>query len=330
MRRFAGDPELTADELRDRPGALAAAVRARRRRDRALEGVGPKLAEAAAEAGISTLGDLLLRFPHSHRDRTVVPVAELEPGRQRDRSGSRFWAAPRGPFRKRGLSITSVKVGDDSGSLRASWFNQPWVAPKLIPGSTFLLTGSRDKRGFRVSEYELLVSGPRVLSQEEGALRAKLSSTRLLPRHPRERRRSWFPSTRRPSSSRRTDQAVGRAGDRPGAERGRGAAGRDAGTARAGRSRRRDARRRIFPTARTAPKARATASSSKSCSSTRRCWRPGSGPIARRARRRAWASRASWSPAGSTRCRSSRPPTSSPPSTRSTPTSTPASRCSGC
>jgi ATP-dependent DNA helicase RecG len=51
-----------------------------------------------------------------------------------------------------------VKVCDDSGSFRASWFNQPWVAPKLTPGARLLLTGSRDKRGFRVSEYELLAT----------------------------------------------------------------------------------------------------------------------------------------------------------------------------
>ena len=38
------------------------------------------------------------------------------------------------PFRKRGLPI-SVKVGDESGQVRATWFNQPWVASKLIPGS---------------------------------------------------------------------------------------------------------------------------------------------------------------------------------------------------
>ena len=62
------------------------------------------------------------------------------------------------PFRRGGLSITSVKVGDDSGSLRATWFNQPWVAQKLTPGASLLLTGSRDKRGLRVSEYELLSS----------------------------------------------------------------------------------------------------------------------------------------------------------------------------
>src|SRR5829696_6673975 len=79
VRGFATDTEPTAAELRDapvhwpRPSTLDVSLTA-------LSGVGPKLAEAAVEAGIATLGDLLLRFPHSHRDRTVVPVAELEPG----------------------------------------------------------------------------------------------------------------------------------------------------------------------------------------------------------------------------------------------------------
>jgi ATP-dependent DNA helicase RecG len=123
----------------------------------ALEGVGPKLADAASEAGIRTIGDLLLRFPHSHRHRTVVPLSSLEPGKQAtiivDVLGDRA-----STFRRQKLSITSVKVGDDSGSVRASWFNQPWVARKLEQGSRLLLTGSRDKRGFRVSEYEVLPS----------------------------------------------------------------------------------------------------------------------------------------------------------------------------
>src|SRR6186997_2766233 len=58
VRAFGGDTELTAAELRDaplhwpRPSALEVSLTS-------LTGVGPKLAEAAAEAGISTLGDLL-------------------------------------------------------------------------------------------------------------------------------------------------------------------------------------------------------------------------------------------------------------------------------
>jgi ATP-dependent DNA helicase RecG len=166
-RSFAGASELTREQLLGcgvhwpRPSALDISLEA-------LEGVGPKLAAAAAEAGIGTVGDLLLRFPHSHRDRTIVPVAGLEPKKQ----ATVLVEVLGNPsnFRRRGLSILSVKVGDDSGSVRATWFNQPWVAQKLSKGTRLLVTGSRDKRGFRVSEYEVLDSPPRVLSRQEGVL----------------------------------------------------------------------------------------------------------------------------------------------------------------
>jgi len=167
VRSFAGTAELTPAQLRDapihwpRPSALDVSIQA-------LEGVGPKLAEAAAEAGVETVGDLLLRFPHSHRDRQIVPVAGLEPGQKGTVAVEVLGSTPR-PFRRRGLSILGVKVGDDSGSVRATWFNQPWVAQKLTEGTRLLLTGSLDKRGFRVSEYELMAARPRGLSRGEGA-----------------------------------------------------------------------------------------------------------------------------------------------------------------
>ncbi len=172
-RSFAGALELTPELLRGaplhrpRPSALDVSLEL-------LEGVGEKLAEAAAEAGIRTVGDLLLRVPHGHRDRTVVPVSGLEPGRQATVRVEVLADAAR-PFRRRGLSILTVKVGDESGSVRATWFNQPWLAQKLTRGTNLLLTGSMDKRGFRVSEYELVAPGPRVLSRER---------TDLVPVHP--------------------------------------------------------------------------------------------------------------------------------------------------
>jgi ATP-dependent DNA helicase RecG len=153
VRAFASTAELTSAQLRDapvrwpRPSLLDRPLTT-------LAGVGPKLAEAAADAGLHTVGDLLWRVPHSHRDRTVVPLAEVEPGAKATVLVEVLGTKP-SQFRRRGLSILSVKVGDDSGSLRATWFNQPWVVQKLTPGTRLLLTGSRDKRGFRVSEYEL-------------------------------------------------------------------------------------------------------------------------------------------------------------------------------
>ncbi len=181
MRSFAGTSELSAAQLRDapvhwpRPSALDVSLGA-------LQGVGPKLTEAAREAGISTIGDLLLRFPHSHRDRTIVPISDLEPGAAGTIEVEILGATPR-PFRRRGLSITSVKVGDDSGSLRATWFNQPWLAPKLETGARLLLTGSRDKRGLRVSEHEFLASK----GGEEGLVPVHPATERVRP----QRIRQW-------------------------------------------------------------------------------------------------------------------------------------------
>jgi ATP-dependent DNA helicase RecG len=152
VRAFAGASELTQAQLCAAPvhwprvSALDISLQV-------LEGVGPKLAEAAADAGIATVGDLLSRFPHRHRDRQIVPVASLEPKQQASIAVEVLGNAGR-PFRRRGLSILSVKVGDESGTIRATWFNQPWLASKLTEGTQMLLTGSADKRGFRVSEYE--------------------------------------------------------------------------------------------------------------------------------------------------------------------------------
>jgi ATP-dependent DNA helicase RecG len=139
-----------------------------------IDGVGPKLAETAAEAGISTVGDLLLRFPRRHRDRTVVPISELAIGERRTIEVE-VLEQPGRPFRRRGLSILTVKVGDRSGSVRATWFNQPWLSQKLRKGDSLLLTGSRDKRGFRVSEHEVVAAG------EEGE---EERPTSLVPVHP--------------------------------------------------------------------------------------------------------------------------------------------------
>jgi ATP-dependent DNA helicase RecG len=158
VRSFAGGRELSRAELLDapvhwpRPSVLDVSLQA-------LDGVGPKLAEAAAEAGIASVGDVLLRFPHSHRDRRVQPLGDLDDGEVGTVLVEVLGPKPR-PFRRRGPTIVSVKVGDESASLRATWFNQPWVAEKLTPGTTLLLTGKVSKRGFGVSEYEVVSEDP--------------------------------------------------------------------------------------------------------------------------------------------------------------------------
>jgi ATP-dependent DNA helicase RecG len=156
VRSFAGTSQLTKAQLLDapirwpRPSALDTSLSS-------LSGVGPKLAEAAAETGLETVGDLLLRIPHSHRDRTVVPLRDVVPGSQ---ATVLVEVLPTkvSLFRRGGLSIVSARVGDDTKAVKATWFNQPWLSKKLTPGARLLLTGSLGKRDFRVSEYEVLSS----------------------------------------------------------------------------------------------------------------------------------------------------------------------------
>jgi ATP-dependent DNA helicase RecG len=179
VRSFAGAFQLDKAQLRDapvhwpRPSVLGVSLEA-------LDGVGPKLAEAAAEAGIQTVGDLLLRVPHSHRDRKIEPLGEIETGEKATVMVEVMGAKPN-LFRRRGLSILSVKVGDDSGTARATWFNQPWIAQKLTPGTSLLLTGSLDKRGFRVAEYEIVSGGGEGPGFTE---RSPAGETGLVPVHP--------------------------------------------------------------------------------------------------------------------------------------------------
>ncbi|HEX2266226.1 MAG TPA: ATP-dependent DNA helicase RecG, partial [Solirubrobacterales bacterium] len=163
-RSFAGARELERGDLLaapvhwPRPSVIEVGLSA-------LKGVGPKLAEVAAEAGLNTVGDLLYRVPRRHRDLRIRQLGAVEPGETATVQVEVQGAQPR-PFRKGRLRMVSVKVGDETGHVRATWFNQPWVAAKLTPGTQLLLTGKYSGRGFAVNEWEMVSEGGRESSSE--------------------------------------------------------------------------------------------------------------------------------------------------------------------
>ena len=57
--------------------------------------------------------------------------------------------------RVRRLTILKARVADESGEIVAVWFNQPWLAGKLEPGTRVRLRGHRRQGEFQVRSYDV-------------------------------------------------------------------------------------------------------------------------------------------------------------------------------
>ena len=142
-----------------------------------LKGVGPKLAAAAADMGISDLGDLLRHLPHSHRDASVpLRLGDLKLGEEATVEVKVLARAKVRPTRRRGLRILEAQVGDETGAVTATWFNRGWLADRLEPGTRLLLRGKLTNYGLTVTEHE-------ILGGERGGPEG-LHTTGMVPVHP--------------------------------------------------------------------------------------------------------------------------------------------------
>jgi ATP-dependent DNA helicase RecG len=125
----------------------------------ALPGVGPATARAAKRIGLETLGDLIEHLPFDHRDyERSRHVAELAIGEEATVAVTVKSCRVR-PTRRRGLRLLECEVADDSGPMKAVWFNQDYLLDQLTEGRRVLLRGKLERnRGgpaFRVREHEL-------------------------------------------------------------------------------------------------------------------------------------------------------------------------------
>ncbi len=110
------------------------------------------MADGMATLGLHTLGELLEHIPRDHREARTV--AELRGGEQVTVAVQVRSIAGR-PVRRRGMrGLVEATVFDESGSMRATFFNQPWLVGRYPPGTRLMLHGKFDGRGgFRVSHH---------------------------------------------------------------------------------------------------------------------------------------------------------------------------------
>jgi ATP-dependent DNA helicase RecG len=125
-----------------------------------LPGVGPATARLAAKLGLVTVADLLEHLPFDHRDyESRRRVSELAVGEEATLAVTVRSSRVR-PTRRRRLKLLECEVADDTGLLRAVWFNQEYLLDQLTEGREVLLRGKLESRRggpvFRVLEHELV------------------------------------------------------------------------------------------------------------------------------------------------------------------------------
>ena len=104
-----------------------------------IKGVGDELAKKMALLGVKTVGQLVDYLPRRYEDYSdVIAIRDIVPGSVTVKA---IVKQATGRYVRRGMHVTEAVVGDDSGSIRVVWFNQPYRAKALKIGAEYYFSG---------------------------------------------------------------------------------------------------------------------------------------------------------------------------------------------
>jgi len=127
---------------------------------RYVKGVGPRRASDFERVGLSTVEDLLLRFPLRYENRAqLLPVKALRPGHVATIAGEVLSSGLRAT-RRPGFRLFELIVRDETGPVRAVFPNQSFLRDVFHPHQHVVLYGPVEFRGmglqFTNPEYEIV------------------------------------------------------------------------------------------------------------------------------------------------------------------------------
>ena len=173
-------------------GALAAALALGRPAASCRPASWPR---ACRRSGCDTVGELLEHLPRDSREARTV--AALRAGEQATVAVEVRAIARAGAPTRRMRPLVEATVFDATGSMRATFFNQPWLVERYPPGTRLLLHGKADGRGGFRCPTTLLGSREWL----ERGMAPLGVCTSPIPATPVARRARSSPTTRRPRAS---------------------------------------------------------------------------------------------------------------------------------
>lgn len=139
-----------------------------------LKGVGPKMAEKLKRLGIETVRDLLFYYPWRYDDFSrPQKIKNLRIG-QDATIKAKIFQIKQNRTRRRWMSIIEAELSDDTGEIKAIWFNQSFLMKILKPGDEWLFAGKvnwdfkEKQKTLAVSQYEKEPKILPVYSETEG------------------------------------------------------------------------------------------------------------------------------------------------------------------
>ena len=115
--------------------------------------VGPAYEKKLQKIGITTVRDLLFHFPRTYEDFSIItPIQKLKEGNTYCVAGTLLEIKEVRTYKKR-MSLITGLLEDDTGAIKITWFNQPYLADSLKKNNRILLAGkiARDKQGIYLS-----------------------------------------------------------------------------------------------------------------------------------------------------------------------------------
>jgi len=140
-------------------------------------GIGPRFLERLKKLEIETVGDLLRHFPFRYENFSqIYKIAELKPGQQATIQGIISDISLRRTWQKR-MTLVEAKINDETGSIKAIWFNQPYLKNALrqgklanFSGKVSLSKNSKNKPYFSNPIYEIINEGSEEETKHTGRL----------------------------------------------------------------------------------------------------------------------------------------------------------------
>ncbi len=116
-----------------------------------LKGVGPTLEKSLISMGIKNIADLLNHFPRKWETyQSINRIQDIRPGLVSFEAKVENIAMRRSNRHKR-LTITEAILSDDTGTVRAVWFNQPYLSQTLLKGKLYRFRGNYEYKNGYVS-----------------------------------------------------------------------------------------------------------------------------------------------------------------------------------